>query len=53
MLLILNMVLVLVGPFVVLAPLAMVALVQFAKPPARPAPVYRRPGRAPRLVVSW
>jgi hypothetical protein len=53
MLLILNMVLVLVGPFVVLAPLAVVALVQFAKPPARPARVCRRPVRSPRLVVAW
>jgi hypothetical protein len=52
MLLILNALLVLVGPFVVLAPLAAVALAQFANPPARPARV-RRTARAPRLVVAW
>jgi hypothetical protein len=52
MLLILNMVLVLVGPFLVLAPLAAVALVQLSPASTRPARAHRVPARS-NWQVAW
>lgn len=50
-LIVLTWLLILAGPFLVVAPMALVAVVQFSPPRRRPAVAWRMPSF--RLELSW